>query len=94
MYSLSTEVEELGQRYCIMYIIYNYEYCTLAEGSGVARGKNNEKKCSEKMILDFFSLKHPPPPMSVLKSFGTFGPAVWPAGYRQHMYLRMSCFII
>jgi len=63
-------------------------FIELAARPGIARGKkNSKKKCGENKIPIFLAYY-----MSVQKSFSSFYPAVWPA--RQHIYIRMSCFII
>ena len=61
-----------------------------AEGSSVARGffLNISKK---KFV--FLAYDTPRPPMSIHKKFQP-NPCRRLAGYTQHLYLRMSCFII
>ena len=55
----------------------------LAEGPGVARGKNKIKSFLKK--IDFFNT--PRPPMSVHKKVRPIGPAVWPAIRNIYIYI-------
>jgi len=57
----------------------------LAEGPGVARIK--EKKLKKRKKISFrLAYVTPRLPMSVQKKFSPFGPAVWPASQREHIY--------
>ena len=81
------------------YILENFQYqwklifdlyILLAEGPGFALGK---KKTLKKEKFDFLVYVTPRQPMSVHKKCQSIRSSRL-AGYTQHIYIRMSCFII